>query len=294
MIELIDLGIGIMERMESIRLKTNDEANAKTFHSGYIWAEPMNIKVHLEDGLYAMKNNIHGETAWNFPVGEEKAKIAFLNELVHIKGLKLLKLTKEDVGFVEKHYPYMFNIEEAMDDSEYVYDSYEHTKMEGKAFANLRRTMNKFHREHEVKTVMLTMDNMQMAIEVMQAWGKGHEGRGELDTSGTEIDGFLTDHYEELCMVGTLTYVDDVPSAVVMGYHITENTCDIAEIKVMPCIVNIGYIAVEEFMNAFNNKYRYFNIEEDMGIEGLREYKRRLKPCRMVTLYNAYLKGEGE
>ena len=132
MIDLVDFDIGIMDRMESIRQKANDETNAKTFHSGYIWAEPMDIKVHLENDMYAMKNNSHGETAWNFPVGEETAKIAFLNELVGIKGLKLLKLTNEDVEFIEKHYPDRFIIKEALDDSEYIYDAVEHAKMEGK------------------------------------------------------------------------------------------------------------------------------------------------------------------
>lgn len=294
MIDLIDFDIDIMESMENIRLKANDDTNAKTFHSGYIWAEPMDIKVHLENDLYAMKNNSHGETAWNFPVGDEKAKIAFLNELVHIRGLKLLKLTNDDVEFIEKHYHDRFIIKEALDDSEYIYDAAEHAKMEGKAFASLRRTMNKFHREHTVKTVVLTEDNMQTAKEVMEAWGEGHEGRGELDTSGTEIDGFLTDHYEELRMLGTLTYINDVPSAVVMGYRISDDVCDIAETKYMPGIRSLGYVAVKEFMRTFGDRYRYFNNEEDMGIEGLREYKRCLKPCRMITLYNVYLKGEGE
>ena len=141
---------------------------------------------------------------------------------------------------------------------------------------------------------MLTSDNKHIAKGIMMLWGDAHNTRGELNTSGEEVDSFCIDHYEEMGMLGILMYVDGEPSAVAIGYPISSNMCDITETKFIPTIEDIGYVIVEEFMKAFGGIYRYFNSEEDMGIEGLREYKRCLKPCRMITLYNAYLKGEGK
>lgn len=291
MISLIDFDISIKDQMENIRLKANENVNAKTFCSGYMWSKPMDIKVHLEDDMYAMKNNIHGSTAWNFPVGSAESKIAFINRLIGIEGLKLLKLTSNDVGFLHEHYSDMFIIEEATDASEYIYDSVEHSEMTGKKFCNLRRNINKFNREHKTETFILTKSNMHIAENIMMEWGADHESRGALNTSGMEVDRFIVDHYDELGMIGILIYVDGTPSAVAIGYPISSDICDIAETKFIPTIMNIGYVTVEEFMKAFGNAYRYFNYEEDMGINGLMEYKQRLKPCRMDVLYNAYMKG---
>lgn len=290
MISLVDFNIDIREQMESIRLKAVDDTNAKTFCSGYIWAVPMGIKVHLEDKMYALKNTSHGQYAWNFPVGEEKPKLAFIDELIHVEGLKLLKLTTDDVAFINRHYPNKFNIEEAPDDSEYIYDAKEHAEMVGERFYNLRKLLRKFNRKHDVNTVMLTKDNMPVAEEIMLSWGSAHEVRGEMNTSGIEIGRFIMEHYDEIGMIGILIYVDGRPSAVTIGYPISSDTCDIAEAKFIPDIKNIGYVAVEEFMRMFGSTYRYFNSEEDMGIPGLREYKQCLKPCRMNVLWNAYLK----
>lgn len=289
MISLLDLDIGLMERMECIRRKANEDVNAKTFCSGYIWAKPMDIRVHLEDEMYALKNSSHGVTAWNFPVGEKEAKIGFINELIHIDGLKLLKLTSKDVDFINEHYSDMFIIEAATDDSEYIYDAVEHAEMAGKRFGRLRRLLNKFEREHDTETVLLTKDNMRIAEGIMMSWGAAHEPKGALNTSGIEVDRFIIDHYDEMGLFGILVYVDGTPAAVVIGYPISTEICDIAETKTISTISDIGYVAVEEFMRMFGGTYRYFNNEEDMGIIGLREYKRCLKPCRMNDLWNAYL-----
>jgi len=291
MIDLIDFDISIRERMENIRLKANDDSNAKTFCSCYMWAKPMNIKLHLECDMYAVKNNSHGPSAWNFPVGGKKAKIDFIKRLAGIENLKLLKLSAQDVDFINKYYPSVFVIEEATDDSEYIYDAIEHNEMSGKRFGGLRRLVNQFNRQHSIKTEMLKRYNMPMAEKVMMMWGAAHKARGELSTSGTEVDRFIIDHYDEIGMIGILIYIDGIPSAVVMGYPISSDMCDIAEIKFIPTINNVGCIAVKEFMMSFGGTYRFFNYEEDMGIDGLREHKQRLKPCRMNVLYNAYLKG---
>lgn len=291
MISLVDFDINIREPMERIRLATgNNEVNAKTFISGYIWGTPMGIKIHIEEDAFCVRNSSHGESVWNFPVGEGQSKKAILNELIGIKGLKLRLLTKDDVDFLNNHFPDMFTFEEAIDESEYIYDSVEHKEMAGMRFRNLRRTLNKFDREHRTKSVMLRTDSMGIARQIMETWGEQHGSRGELDTSGIEIDEFLLEHYDELGLIGTLTYIDGMPAAVAIGYPLSSDMCDIAEIKFLPTIKHLGYVAAEEFMKAFGNQYRYFNNEEDMGIKGLREYKQCLKPCKMITFWNAYLK----
>ena len=292
MIELIELDVNIKEHMENIRKAQKEETNAKTFLSAFIWAEPMDIKVYLESDMYAIKNNSHGKTAWNFPVGTEKAKLNFLNQLLEVKGLMLMKLTRDDVDFINKHFPNVFEIEENLDDSEYIYDSIEHAKMSGKKFNSLRRIINKFNRNHKVKTEILTNDNLYIADDIMRIWSDMHNSRGILETSGMEVDNIVIDHYMQADMIGVLIYVDDEPSAISIGYPLSENSCDIVETKYLPFINDIGYIVIEEFMKTFGNKYRYFNYEEDMGIQGLRTFKQRLKPCELKMLYNAYLKGE--
>ena len=291
MIDLVDINLSIMDKMEDIRKKANDNTNAKTFCSAYIWSGPMNIKVHLENDMYVIKNNSHGKTAWNFPVGEERAKLGFIDKLIGIEGLRLLKLTEEDVVFLKMYYPNEFYFEEAEEDSEYIYDAEEHAMMAGKTFASLRKLLNKFDRLHSTETVMLGKHNMHTAEAIMLLWGDTHEARGELNTLGTEADLFIMEHYEEIGMIGVLINIDGVPSAVAMGYPISNDVCDIAVIKSIPTIKDAGYVAMEEFMRMFRGTYRYFNNEEDMGISGLREYKRCLKPCRMNVLWNAYLIG---
>ena len=296
MIDLADFDISIRDKMEKIRAKTknNDYVNAKTFTSCYIWAKPMGIKVHIEDDVFIIKNNSHGQTAWNFPVGEKCSKQRLLNELIKIKGLRLLKLTADDVEFLNEHYRDMFVFEKADDDSEYIYDADEHAEMPGKRFANLRQLLNRFKREHKVRTEILTKENLETAKDIMSAWENGHEERSKLDTTGIEIDQFLISHYEELNLIGTLTYIDDIPSAVAIGYPIASDMCDIAETKFISAIKHLGYVTMEEFMKMFRDNYKYFNNEEDMGIAGLREYKKCLKPCMMNVFWNAYLKGENE
>lgn len=291
MICLYDLDIMVKTDIESIRQKYCENANAKTFNSAYIWSDAMGIKVHLEHDMYAFKNSSHGSCSWNFPVGAEQAKISFINELLKSGQLKLLKLCEDDVAFIHNYFPDKFDIEEAPEDSEYIYDAEEHAYMAGKKFLRLRRTVNKFKREHSLYSEILTQSNLQIAYKIMSTWGKQHRMRHESNTSGSEVSQFIIDHFNALGLFGVLIYIDSIPSAVSIGYRISSDTCDIAETKFIPDIRDLGYIATEEFIKSFQHSFRYFNDEEDMGILGLREFKMQLRPCRMNVLYNAYLKG---
>lgn len=291
MIDLIDFDVSIKDQMESIRIKSHNEyVNAKTFISGYMWGKPMGIKIHLEEDMYAVKNHRHGAKTWNFPVGEENQKIGFIRELIQINGLKLRLLTENDVNFLCEHFPELFTFEISEDESEYIYDSAEHANMAGGRFNSLRNRINKFNRQHTTKSVPLTKGDLPKAEKIMAIWEAVHGSRGELDMTGVEADKFIIKNYEELGLIGTLTYVDKRPAAVTIGYPIASDMCDVAEEKFIPTIDDIGYIAFEEFMKQYKSEYRYFNLEEDMGIQGLREQKKHLKPCRMNTFWNAYLK----
>ena len=100
-----------------------------------------------------------------------------------------------------------------------------------------------------------------------------------------EVIRSLLKNWDKYPCKGGILYTDNIPQAflicepvgnMVMGYH--QKTC--APIK------GLSYaIYIETMKNTFAD-YTYFNFGPDLGIPGLRQFKRQFKPYTQISKFN--------
>lgn len=273
--------------MESIRLKYGVDTNAMSFYSCYIWQNYFKHQLYMTDDMYVVTYGLKGDNAWYFPVGESSEKLEFINKIINKKDTSFHKLNDNDKCFLEVNFPDKFVFTECHGDSEYICDISETCAMKGNRFSKLRSKYNNVVKQYKIKIEPISERVLPMAFEVIKSWGSNKSSSGTMGIIGNEVDIDTLKKYNELELKGIIIWLNDRIVSVVAGYQLMPNMIDIAICKSLKDIKYMGYVSFVELMRYLSEKYQYANLEEDLGIPGLRIMKNNMGTCRKLTLWEA-------
>lgn len=276
------------EDIDRIRTQYHHELSSHAFASLYLWRKQMKLTLYLEEDMFAVKSRWRGKNTWFFPCGNESSILDFLEK--HKKeDFAICYARKQDIQLIERHFPneFSFFLDEAS--SEYIYEKEEHRILYGKNYANLRTQIHKVEKEHSLRTALLTEETLADAFDVIRNWSKKELkisdnvlklGDGEIDEEALQL-------FQELDISGVVVYMNEEPYAIAAGYPLSENTYDLFLAKEKERISGLAYYTKREFFLSLPQNYQYINIEEDLGIEGLRRMKKNLNPIYMNEIWEA-------
>ncbi len=274
--------------MDNIRCINGVSTNTGSFQSGYLWRDVLGVSIHTGAGYYAIHESVNPENVWAFPIGDAFAKKQFIERILSkYSRAVLLKVKTEDKEFLEKEFPGVFSFSYCQDTCEYVYDSRDIMGLHGKKFRKFREALNKFSAHHSLEVQEITEDTLPVVRAVFQKWACARERTGMDNTIGNETDGIVLTSFSKIGLSGIILKVDGEAASVAIGYPLSEDTCDIAIFKHTGVVENLCRITVHEFINRYQESFRYFNFEEDGGIVGLRTIKKRMCPCRLNPIWKA-------
>nr|DAY53682.1 MAG TPA: hypothetical protein [Caudoviricetes sp.] len=291
-IDLVPLTMEHKKIVEEIRNRYDLDTNTGSFNACYLWKDFLDIHIFATDNMYVIKEGTNPIDVWAFPMGENESKKQFIKALLSYSQPTFLKVRSNDKIFLEKEFPNVFDFKLCEDTCEYIYSGDEFAKLQGKKFRKFREAVNNIARNHTLKTEIINSSNMDAVKTVFQKWSF-HRGKSGMDnTVGNETDKILLDNFDTLGLFGIITFIDAVPASVAIGYNLSADTCDISTFKHTGIVKDLCRITLREFMMTFGNRLKFFNFEEDGGIEGLRIMKHRLNPCKVNKLWKATVRRE--
>jgi len=282
--KLRDLDLSLRDEIEQIKLKSGNSSAATSFWSMYMWRAVYGSKIVCQEGMYALKS-VEGENVWFFPTGCEEAKRAFINDRMAAGNLKFIYATDEDVQFVDKFYPGLMKAVETPENSEYLYNVDEYKKMEGKRFLYSRKEINRLKARFNLLVQPLTNENVQLVHEIVKAQTADNEKRGSLKTRGDEFDMSFLGNAEENGVRGVLVFDGDEAVAVMAGVNINDEAFDIALGDHKAGYNGVLIYCMHQLAFTVDDSVKLLNGEEDLGIEGLRQWKSKIHPVGMVNMW---------
>lgn len=283
---VIDIDFSLREKIEYIRLKNDFISSSHSFASLIIWSREMELKILIEDDVYAVKCNKLGENHWFIPCGNDEGKKRLINELLdELNGEKLYfhYIRDEDKAFLNEFFPNKFDFLDAPYDSEYILLKENHLKLAGKKYKYLRNQVNQVKRDYKLSVKSVFEYDTQYISDLTKNWTVHKNNSAwlnDIDAASViinilkDIDGF-----------GQVILVDDEPFAVVAGYPLSDNMVDFALAKQSFPLGGMGAFIKYIFINNLPEQYKYINIEEDLGIDGLRTMKHLLRPDLIINMY---------
>ena len=269
--------------IEELYLRYGRGDSAHAFQSLYIWQEEMGLSVALGDGAYAVRCRWKGEGAWFFPVGSEAAKAAWIDGQLSGGLKRLCYMTRADAAFLVRAFPDRFEIREAPEDSEYLYDRAEMLEMPGKPFSKIRNRYRRLEKGHVLTAQAIDGETLPLAADIARLWSRNTDtGEGISDDCATAR---ILDDWEPLGLGGVLLRMDGEPWAVAAGYPLSGGVFDCCLMKARENLPGVTDHLRAALARSLEGSATRLNFEEDMGVEGLRQMKSRLRPCGMIDMY---------
>lgn len=178
--------------------------------------------------------------------------------------------------FTQKGFTYYYND----GDSDYVYTKEKLATYPGKKLHSKRNLLYQFTAKYSAEAVPLTSQRINDALYVLDVWKK--ESGNDVDVAACTEACMLLD---KLNLCGSIYYVDGKPAAFIIGEAITPDMFAIHFAKAITDYKGIYQYLYNHCAKALPANYKYFNFEQDLGLQPLRFAKQSYQPDMIVTKY---------
>lgn len=269
-----------------------------SFVSMYSMYEKYSDVICVEDEtLYILRSNLCDRTHRVFlsPMGGKDMEKAFTRILDDTAGfgkkVKFITLTEDTALFLEKTFPGRFLIKEAPDLFEYIYRTDRMSTFSGRKLKKRRSEVNHFHTIYGDRASVdrITPADFPEIMEFESWWLRENQedhDRLSLRREQRMID-FQLKYFDRLHLSGILVRIDGEVKGFGYGTKLSDSYYDAIIEKGDRKIPHIYKVLRSESVRQCAMDCTYVNMEEDLGIPGLRAVKMMYKPDFLIRKYIA-------
>jgi len=204
----------------------------------------------------------------------------------HKIPMKLGTMSERDKLILEQHESLKDAFFYQQERSDYVYRIEEYLDTGGKSNAWKRRDLNKLFADYSNVRVepVTNWDEAKKAImEILGQWCQEHACENCMYRCEQRVLEYLLDSPLKDKLCGAILYVDDAPEM----FAVAQNIGDVCYLNFKKSANRIkgAFYYFEKCFLEMQEGITYVNFQEDLGLPGLREYKRRRHPCKMIDKY---------
>ncbi len=271
---------------ELLKYVTGDNCQM-CLNSFFNWGPEYNLTVAFAHGCLVTRGGKNGKFNYCFPQGNGDRK-KIIEELLEEESLNFYGLLPEDVKFMEKEFPDMFEFRENRDSADYIYLVEDLAELKGKKYHSKRNHIKYFEKNYNWTYESLTEKNLSDCIRMTEKWIEENEDKID-DGVDTELDVIKRafDNFTAFGFTGGALRVDGEVVAWTLGEKLSEDTFCTHFEKAFSDLRGAYPMINREFAKNELSSYTFVNREEDMGLEGLRKAKLSYKPVKLGIIYNA-------
>lgn len=176
------------------------------------------------------------------------------------------------------------------DFSDYLYKTEDFLDLKGKNNEQKRYLVNYFTKHYSYQYQRLTKNNLSDACKVVEKWCEGRDCR-QCYWGCEKIAIFrILRNWDFFDCKGALIYINGEPKAFMVGEKIRYDVVVSHFQKADKAIKGLYTFLSNQFYWKEYPDIPYINLQEDMGIPGIRESKLAYKPYKMIRKYTVALK----
>jgi hypothetical protein len=180
-----------------------------------------------------------------------------------------------------------WQITEDASNADYLYAYEDLRLLAGRKYDGKRNHIKRFSAEHPFTYQPLAPGLIQKLLDFEAFWCEAREC-GEtpsLDHERRAIHAML-EHWQAFGLLGGALVTEDKIVAIILAEPLNPTTLVIHILKALPDFPGAIPTLLQHFLEIHRGKFQWVNMEQDLGIEGLRRSKQSYHPARMVRKYN--------
>lgn len=197
-------------------------------------------------------------------------------------------VTEHQKELLEAAMPGSFLFKDDRNNYDYVYNTHDLIKLQGKKYHQKRNHINRFKASYSYSLETIGRDNIVECNETAQRWVDHRiEDEGIQEERRAILE--LFENFEALGVFGAALRIGGTIQAFALAERLNEDTA-VIHIEKANTEYHGSYTAINQmFAEQYLQGFAYINREEDMGLPGLRKAKESYYPCKMIVKYTAFL-----
>ena len=177
-----------------------------------------------------------------------------------------------------------YRVCEDRDNFDYLFLTEELSTFSGRKMHRKKNLYNRFVATYRAELRPIGEETKPDVLKVLEGWRSERTDRGDYDAAREAVA-----LIEVLGLEGTLCYIDGNPSAYILGEpHPIGDTFLFHFRKALRRYTGIAEFVLKNFAKSIKERFRYINMEQDLGKEGLRRAKLGFRPMGFVKKFRAY------
>jgi len=259
-----------------------------TFNTLFCWREYGNYSIaYVKDSLI-IRGNTKDYTSYRAPLGPRDPEV--LDAVLHLAidsgdSKPFLVFDPSQLSWIQELYPLLTFLPDR-NFFDYVYVSNDLALLKGKQYVSIRKQINRFRKKCEPETEYLTDNNYQEVLEFLIKWCQWREcDKYEILKYEKQALICALQNRHELGLQGIIIRTKGLIGGIAIYEELNPLTAVVHFEKGLPDCEGIYKEINQRTAETLFHTYQYINRESDMGIEGLREAKKRYYPHHMVEMY---------
>lgn len=261
-----------------------------TFTNLYAWRMAYKFSVSLLDDWLIVVSEAEGTKRYLLPIGLGDRQ-STMEKIMKETGGIFFRLPEETKRSFEEDA--RFIIQEDRDNSDYLYEAADLITLCGRKYDGKRNLIKKFRADHSYEYIRLNQDNVRMCLDFEEAWCtvKNCDAVRGLSQERIAIRE-MVEKFSAFGLIGAAIKVSGAIRAVCLAQKLNQETLVMHVLKADAQIAGLYQNILQEFLGRQAQGFKFVNLEQDLGVEGLRKAKLSYQPCALVKKYTLKFRQE--
>ncbi len=259
------------------------EISEFTFTNLYSWRDAYNFEASMLWDFIILKAS--GKNADRFlnPFGRGNIKEAVI-KILKRSSASFIRIPEAIKGLFDNDE--RFKVELDTPNSDYLFKVKDLVSLEGRKYDGKRNLIKKFKSENEYRFLELDASNISRCLDFEEKWCsiKDCDSVEGLNNERKAVKEMIANFSEFNLMAGAIE-INGAILAVTISQRLNPNTIVMHILKADPNMPGLYQVMMNEFLKRYSGNFEYVNLEQDLGIEGLRKSKRSYHPVKMINKY---------
>jgi uncharacterized protein len=254
-----------------------------TFTNIYCWREVYKPQVSLLNDFLIICSDCALERKFFVPIGAGYIK-APMEVLLQEKNSLFFRIPEAVKSLFDENPVY--RVEFDADNSDYLFKTRDLIELPGRKYDGKRNLIKKFKSFYNYEYLKVTSSHVDECFQFEEEWCsiKHCDSVEGLFKERRAIREMIA-HCSEFGLVGGAIRVEGKICALAIGQKLNHNTLVMHVLKANPTMSGLYQVIYNEFLAHEALDYELVNMEQDLGLEGLRKSKLSYHPVEMIKKY---------
>lgn len=285
----IPLELGLKPVFDEAFRKNPPSVSEFTFTNLYAWRKAYGFDVSLLDNSMIVRSSAGGQPRFLPPIGSPDI-YKTVKKIMDESGASFMRVPGSAKPLFENDA--RLSIVHDRDNSDYIFKTADLAELKGSKYDGKRNLIKKFESEYEYEFIKLDGSNAGTCLTFEEEWCVTKEcdrviGLNNERNALKEI----VANFSAFDLKGSAIRINGAIKAIALGEGLDQNTFVIHILKADQSLAGLYQKICRDFIRAECGGYEYINMEQDLGVPGLRKSKSSYHPAGMIDKYTIGPKG---